>query len=76
MSLFVGERVVGRGSDLYQLCKDIDDTIKGNSFHHHLIPFDCNHLIRVGYAPLGSGIKGKRLKHYRCWVSKLNKGLF
>ena len=28
--LFVGERVVGRGSDLYQLCKDIDDTIKGN----------------------------------------------
>lgn len=25
----VGERVVGRGSDLYQLCKDIDDTIKG-----------------------------------------------
>ncbi|CAF98325.1 unnamed protein product, partial [Tetraodon nigroviridis] len=24
-----GERVVGRGSDLYQLCKDIDDTIKG-----------------------------------------------
>lgn len=26
----LGERVVGRGSDLYQLCKDIDDTIKGN----------------------------------------------
>lgn len=26
---FWGERVVGRGSDLYQLCKDIDDTIKG-----------------------------------------------
>lgn len=25
----VGERVVGRGSDLYQLCKDIDETIKG-----------------------------------------------
>ena len=25
-----GERVVGRGSDLYQLCKDIDDTIKGD----------------------------------------------
>ncbi|KPP63253.1 leucine-rich repeat-containing protein 61-like, partial [Scleropages formosus] len=24
-----GERVVGRGSDLYQLCKDIDDIIKG-----------------------------------------------
>ncbi|XP_061102387.1 leucine-rich repeat-containing protein 61-like [Conger conger] len=23
-----GERVVGRGSELYQLCKDIDDTIK------------------------------------------------
>lgn len=21
--------MVGRGSDLYQLCKDIDDTIKG-----------------------------------------------
>lgn len=27
-----GERVVGRGSDLYQLCKDIDDTIKGMYF--------------------------------------------
>lgn len=27
--LIAGERVVGRGSDLYQLCKDIDDTIKG-----------------------------------------------
>lgn len=24
-----GERVAGRGSDLYQLCKDIDETIKG-----------------------------------------------
>ncbi|XP_013889404.1 leucine-rich repeat-containing protein 61 isoform X1 [Austrofundulus limnaeus] len=27
-----GERVVGRGSDLYQLCKDIDDTIKAGSY--------------------------------------------
>ncbi|XP_035251958.1 leucine-rich repeat-containing protein 61-like isoform X2 [Anguilla anguilla] len=26
-----GERVVGRGSDLYQLCKDIDDTIKAGT---------------------------------------------
>ncbi|KAF6718500.1 Leucine-rich repeat-containing protein 61 [Oryzias melastigma] len=29
MKVLDGERVVGRGSDLYQLCKDIDDTIKG-----------------------------------------------
>ncbi|XP_058264962.1 leucine-rich repeat-containing protein 61 isoform X1 [Hemibagrus wyckioides] len=28
IKVFDGERVVGRGSDLYQLCKDIDDTIK------------------------------------------------
>uniref|UniRef100_A0A3B3HFV2 Leucine rich repeat containing 61 n=1 Tax=Oryzias latipes TaxID=8090 RepID=A0A3B3HFV2_ORYLA len=27
-----GERVVGRGSELYQLCKDIDDTIKAGSY--------------------------------------------
>lgn len=27
-----GERIVGRGSDLYQLCKDIDDTIKAGIF--------------------------------------------
>ncbi|XP_042267751.1 leucine-rich repeat-containing protein 61 isoform X1 [Thunnus thynnus] len=27
-----GERVVGRGSDLYQLCKDIDDTIKAGLY--------------------------------------------
>ncbi|CAL8373785.1 unnamed protein product [Arctogadus glacialis] len=27
-----GERVVGRGSDLYQLCKDIDDTIKAGTY--------------------------------------------
>ncbi|XP_028306970.1 leucine-rich repeat-containing protein 61 [Gouania willdenowi] len=27
-----GERVVGRGSDLYQLCKDIDDTIKAGVY--------------------------------------------
>ncbi len=33
-----GERVVGRGSDLYQLCKDIDDTIKG-------ICWNCNPVI-------------------------------
>lgn len=34
----VGERVVGRGSDLYQLCKDIDDTIKGIS-NFYLVVF-------------------------------------
>uniref|UniRef100_A0A3Q4HIV4 Leucine rich repeat containing 61 n=1 Tax=Neolamprologus brichardi TaxID=32507 RepID=A0A3Q4HIV4_NEOBR len=28
----VSERVVGRGSDLYQLCKDIDDTIKAGLY--------------------------------------------
>uniref|UniRef100_A0A665W6S4 Leucine rich repeat containing 61 n=1 Tax=Echeneis naucrates TaxID=173247 RepID=A0A665W6S4_ECHNA len=27
-----GERIVGRGSDLYQLCKDIDDTIKAGLY--------------------------------------------
>ncbi|XP_034032345.1 leucine-rich repeat-containing protein 61-like [Thalassophryne amazonica] len=27
-----GERVVGRGSDLYQLCKDIDETIKAGLY--------------------------------------------
>lgn len=29
-----GERVVGRGSELYQLCKDIDDTIKGTFVYY------------------------------------------
>ncbi|XP_046889161.1 leucine-rich repeat-containing protein 61 isoform X4 [Hypomesus transpacificus] len=33
-----GERVVGRGSDLYQLCKDIDDTIKAGLFKNGQLP--------------------------------------
>ncbi|XP_055048559.2 leucine-rich repeat-containing protein 61 isoform X3 [Misgurnus anguillicaudatus] len=33
-----GERVVGRGSDLYQLCKDIDDTIKAGLFKNSQLP--------------------------------------
>ncbi|KAK1789868.1 hypothetical protein P4O66_015747 [Electrophorus voltai] len=33
-----GERVVGRGSDLYQLCKDIDDTIKASIFKNCQLP--------------------------------------
>lgn len=32
IKVFDGERVVGRGSDLYQLCKDIDDTIKAGVY--------------------------------------------
>ncbi|XP_048376837.1 leucine-rich repeat-containing protein 61 isoform X2 [Stegostoma tigrinum] len=31
-----GERLSGRGSDLYQLCKEMDDSLKG------LVPFYCN----------------------------------
>lgn len=33
-----GERVVGRGSDLYQLCKDIDDTIKAGFYKNGQLP--------------------------------------
>ncbi|KAM8860826.1 leucine-rich repeat-containing protein 61 [Synchiropus picturatus] len=46
-----GERVVGRGSDLYQLCKDIDDTIKAASYkngqimEHH----DCKPWVEENY---------------------------
>ncbi|CAN9499328.1 unnamed protein product [Ophioblennius macclurei] len=46
-----GERVVGRGSDLYQLCKDIDDTIKagvyknGQLVEHH----DCKPWVEDNY---------------------------
>lgn len=29
-----GERVVGRGSDLYQLCKDIEDTIRAGMYRN------------------------------------------
>lgn len=32
MKVLDGERVVGRGSDLYQLCKDIDDSIKAGMY--------------------------------------------
>ncbi|XP_037623455.1 leucine-rich repeat-containing protein 61 [Sebastes umbrosus] len=46
-----GERVVGRGSELYQLCKDIDDTIKaglyknGQLVEHH----DCKPWVEDNY---------------------------
>uniref|UniRef100_A0AAY5JWK8 Leucine rich repeat containing 61 n=1 Tax=Esox lucius TaxID=8010 RepID=A0AAY5JWK8_ESOLU len=33
-----GERVVGRGSDLYQLCKDIDETIKAGFYRNGQVP--------------------------------------
>ncbi|XP_045068718.1 leucine-rich repeat-containing protein 61 isoform X2 [Coregonus clupeaformis] len=33
-----GERVVGRGSDLYQLCKDIDETIKAGFYRNGQLP--------------------------------------
>ena len=50
MILFVisGERVVGRGSDLYQLCKDIDDTIKGKSSE----PTNTDKCIRTCTVPM------------------------
>ncbi|KTF88063.1 hypothetical protein cypCar_00023789 [Cyprinus carpio] len=38
MKVLDGERVVGRGSDLYQLCKDIDDTIKAGMFKNGHLP--------------------------------------
>lgn len=41
VDVYKGERVVGRGSDLYQLCKDIDDTLKGrlNNLQHKYLSF-------------------------------------
>ncbi|XP_056595889.1 leucine-rich repeat-containing protein 61 [Triplophysa dalaica] len=46
-----GERVVGRGSDLYQLCKDIDDTIKAGLFKNGQIPDvpDCKPWVDDGF---------------------------
>ncbi|XP_061578608.1 leucine-rich repeat-containing protein 61 isoform X1 [Cololabis saira] len=46
-----GERVVGRGSDLYQLCKDIDDTIKAGSYKNgQLIErIDCKPWVEDTY---------------------------
>ncbi|RXN03863.1 isocitrate dehydrogenase [NAD] subunit mitochondrial isoform X2 [Labeo rohita] len=38
MKVLDGERVVGRGSDLYQLCKDIDDTIKAGMYKNGQLP--------------------------------------
>ncbi|XP_028815011.1 leucine-rich repeat-containing protein 61 [Denticeps clupeoides] len=38
IKVFDGERVVGRGSDLYQLCKDIDDTIKAGLYKNGQLP--------------------------------------
>ncbi|XP_032438686.1 leucine-rich repeat-containing protein 61 isoform X2 [Xiphophorus hellerii] len=46
-----GERVVGRGSELYQLCKDIDETIKAGSYKNgQLIEHpDCKPWVEDGY---------------------------
>ncbi|XP_029910389.1 leucine-rich repeat-containing protein 61 [Myripristis murdjan] len=46
-----GERVVGRGSDLYQLCKDIDDTIKAGSYKNGQVPdhADCKPWVEDSY---------------------------
>ncbi|XP_026222080.1 leucine-rich repeat-containing protein 61 isoform X2 [Anabas testudineus] len=46
-----GERVVGRGSDLYQLCKDIDDTIKAGLYKNgQLIEHpDCKPWVEDSY---------------------------
>ncbi|XP_071752634.1 leucine-rich repeat-containing protein 61 [Centroberyx gerrardi] len=46
-----GERVVGRGSDLYQLCKDIDDTIKAGLYKNGQLPEhpDCKPWVEDTY---------------------------
>lgn len=46
-----GERVVGRGSDLYQLCKDIDDTIKAGLYKNgQLVEHpDCKPWVEDNY---------------------------
>ncbi|XP_051976122.1 leucine-rich repeat-containing protein 61-like isoform X2 [Xyrauchen texanus] len=45
-----GERVVGRGSNLYQLCKDIDDTIKGLYKNGHLSELaECKPWVDDGF---------------------------
>ncbi|TNN00471.1 leucine-rich repeat-containing protein 61 [Takifugu rubripes] len=46
-----GERVVGRGSDLYQLCKDIDDTIKASVYKNgQLVEHsDCKPWVEDSY---------------------------
>ncbi|KAM3609483.1 uncharacterized protein V6R79_015600 [Siganus canaliculatus] len=46
-----GERVVGRGSDLYQLCKDIDDTIKAGLYKNGqlLEHSDCKPWVEDNY---------------------------
>ncbi|XP_028287385.1 leucine-rich repeat-containing protein 61 [Parambassis ranga] len=46
-----GERVVGRGSDLYQLCKDIDDTIKAGLYKNGQLTEhpDCKPWVEDNY---------------------------
>lgn len=46
-----GERVVGRGSDLYQLCKDIDDTIKAGLYKNGQLveQTDCKPWVEDNY---------------------------
>ncbi|XP_062858206.1 leucine-rich repeat-containing protein 61 isoform X3 [Trichomycterus rosablanca] len=48
-----GERVVGRGSDLYQLCKDIDDTIKDVIHECRLLNRRAAHAISQTERTLG-----------------------
>ncbi|KAF7702111.1 leucine-rich repeat-containing protein 61 isoform X1 [Silurus meridionalis] len=51
IKVFDGERVVGRGSDLYQLCKDIDDTIKAGMYKNGQLPEvpDCKPWVDEGF---------------------------
>ncbi|XP_008309950.1 leucine-rich repeat-containing protein 61 [Cynoglossus semilaevis] len=46
-----GERVAGRGSDLYQLCKDIDETIKAGMYKNGQIVEhnDCKPWVQDNY---------------------------
>ncbi|XP_017341462.1 leucine-rich repeat-containing protein 61 isoform X1 [Ictalurus punctatus] len=51
LKVFDGERVVGRGSDLYQLCKDIDDTIKAGIYKNGQLPEvpECKPWVEDGF---------------------------
>ncbi|KAL4641957.1 leucine-rich repeat-containing protein 61 isoform X1 [Arapaima gigas] len=46
-----GERIVGRGSDLYQICKDIDDILKAGIYRNGPLPElpDCKPWIEDGF---------------------------
>uniref|UniRef100_W5NCA4 Leucine-rich repeat-containing protein 61 n=1 Tax=Lepisosteus oculatus TaxID=7918 RepID=W5NCA4_LEPOC len=46
-----GERLAGRGSDLYQLCRDIDDSLKAGIYKNGPLPevLDCKPWVEEGY---------------------------